>query len=224
MPPSETIVGHQRVFFFGAGASRPFGKMLMGEFVDSFKSKFSTPNTLLEQICKKERDLEFILEQLEEISATAYVYDARSRGVPTDYISNSNGGFGQTADALMDELRREIYLHYSSIENTESVKCFSTLFRTFDPDQRLHVVFTTNYDNAIECLCANDDDLNLMDGFIHKPRRREHVWSRRAFDEFKPSWSTDIVLFKLHGSANWLKRGHEIIQAPPDIRRKQCDV
>ena len=58
------IVGTPSVLFLGAGASQPYGKMLMGDFVRSFRKKNEhvsggpapiISNPLLDAICGKWR-------------------------------------------------------------------------------------------------------------------------------------------------------------------------
>jgi hypothetical protein len=74
---TNEIVESPRILFLGAGASRPFGKMLMGEFVDYLASAPDNADPdLVRAICRKKPDLEFLIEQLEEISTKAYLGDA----------------------------------------------------------------------------------------------------------------------------------------------------
>jgi len=53
--------------FLGAAASKPFGKMLMAEFINSlYADKTFTSSPLFKQIAQKNSDLEYLFEQLED--------------------------------------------------------------------------------------------------------------------------------------------------------------
>jgi hypothetical protein len=75
---ASMVIGTRSLLFLGAGASKPYGKMLMGEFVRSFRegtvfeqnSSDGVPptrvaNPLLDAICEENEDLEFLIEQLD---------------------------------------------------------------------------------------------------------------------------------------------------------------
>jgi hypothetical protein len=81
-------------------------------------------------------------------------------------------------------------------------------------------IFTTNYDLAIERYCdiAPSPTLSLVRGFRQRPISRNLHWSRTVFDEYaRPGEERSIVLFKLHGSADWVteKGSGEISITPP---------
>jgi hypothetical protein len=71
---SGVIIGSPRILFLGAGASRALDKMLMGEFVDSLLQENPPAPELLQAICGKEKDLEFLLAQLEELGSKDYLF------------------------------------------------------------------------------------------------------------------------------------------------------
>lgn len=78
---TNEIVESPRLLFLGAGASKPLGKMLMGEFVQHLLSGFPNESysPLLRAICEKNPDLEFLIEQLEEISSKRYLGNVHTR-------------------------------------------------------------------------------------------------------------------------------------------------
>jgi hypothetical protein len=74
---TNEIAESPRLLFLGAGASKPLGKMLMGEFVEHLTKQVSNEPyaELLRAICRKKPDLEFLIEQLEEICTKGYLGD-----------------------------------------------------------------------------------------------------------------------------------------------------
>ena len=73
-------------------------------------------------------------------------------------------------------------------------------------------MFTTNYDPSIETLCRSKG-WHLVDGFGHDPWRQEYSWNRNVFDEFKSSGEPTVVLFKIHGSTNWISDSKTIVKS-----------
>ncbi len=74
------------------------------------------------------------------------------------------------------------------------------------------VVFTTNYDPSIETLCRNKK-WRLVDGFEHDALRQEYSWNRGVFDTFKSSPEPTMVLFKIHGSTNWISDSGRMVKS-----------
>ncbi len=72
---ANDITESPRLLFLGAGASKPLGKMLMGEFVQHLSLQIHREPyaELVRAISRKDRDLEFLMEQLEEISTKEYL-------------------------------------------------------------------------------------------------------------------------------------------------------
>ncbi len=62
---SKYIVETPVTLFLGAGASKPLGKLLMGEFIDTLEHTFKTRG-LFDEIVSRDRDLEFLFEELDE--------------------------------------------------------------------------------------------------------------------------------------------------------------
>jgi len=64
---NETIINAPIAIFLGAGASQSLGKPLMGEFITRLEQQDALKNTyLFRTITAKQRDLEFLLEELEQ--------------------------------------------------------------------------------------------------------------------------------------------------------------
>jgi hypothetical protein len=68
-------------------------------------------------------------------------------------------------------------------------------------------IFTTNYDLAIENFCRKQFmQYGLTDGIEENPSEREIFWNPGEFERFcMHSLNRHIVLFKLHGSVNWMR-------------------
>jgi hypothetical protein len=99
--------------------------------------------------------------------------------------------------------------HYSEIDGERALELYSSLLVKLAQPHPL-VVFTTNYDLAIEKL-HEFGVIELVDGFSNgkylKPR-----WSRQGYDFYNPSGRGDVILFKLHGSVDWVRTPSEGIQ------------
>ena len=65
-------------------------------------------------------------------------------------------------------------------------------------------VFTTNYDTVIEEYCGNPDrHIERIDGFKLHPARHTHAWDGKFAPQYD-DFHTKVLLYKLHGSMNWL--------------------
>jgi hypothetical protein len=227
------IIGTPSILFLGAGASKPFGKMLMGEFVDWFRHKddkgfgrailTESKNELLDALCDEKKDLEFLIDELASLSSMTYlerrtrpVYlraDSTSLGAPSEQLVWPEfANLAGEARLLLAELKKEVYLHYREIENPAKLDLFTKIFRMVRGPMHPVVAFTTNYDPAVENLCA---ELNwtITDGFADVGRT--YVWSRNAFDAPAGPLGASLVLFKLHGSASWTRDHGRIVRSLP---------
>lgn len=226
---TSVIVGTPNLLFLGAGASMPYGKPLMGEFVRSFRFKgigenihlrgLGNPSLLLNAICDKQEDLEFLIEELDALSSRDYLerssFDPNppGTGVGQQWRWPEFQALAREARELLAQLKREVYLQYRSIPIPAETAILVRPISLLQTDSYPTVVFTTNYDPAVEKFCA-EQSLRLIDGFRHDDRTQEYVWNRAAFDgPLAPLGA--LVLFKLHGSANWHKDHGRIIKGPP---------
>jgi hypothetical protein len=234
---SSVIVGTPNLVLLGAGASKPYGKPLMGEFVRSFRYKgrgenkhlrgLGNPSSLLNAICDKQEDLEFLIEELDALSSRGYLEEKQSRipltssalpsrSIPEPIVRQNWPEFSQVAAEarkLLSEIKREVYLEYRSIPTLNETSILAKPISLLQTNSHPTVVFTTNYDPAVEKFCAIQN-LRLTDGFVHDERTQEYVWNRAAFDGLGLS-PNSLVLFKLHGSANWHLEQGRIVKGPP---------
>lgn len=201
----QSIVKTRAILFLGAGGTAPLGKKLMREFVkylDYVEPIRSNP--LFQNITAKECDLEFLLEELQDLETKEYIREE----------------LASSASNLRQRIEREIFRHYRSFPDLQKVKeHFLPLFQGFYNYLRIDeplVVFTTNYDLGVEEFCRQSGDYKLFDGFtLQSPLLGQMVWSPTSFKSFKPTRGVkNVVLFKLHGSTDWFKSGDRIIRGP----------
>jgi hypothetical protein len=222
------IIGTKHLLFLGAGASKPYQKMLMGEFVRSFREgtvfmqagangmpPTLVSSTLLDTICKEKEDLEFLLGELEMLSSRNYLA-TRLVGMRTPE-SRSNLQWpdiqvlSAEATGLLAKLKHQIYRHYRHIDEPEKTGVLVRTIKLLGGPRQPVVVFTTNYDPAVETFCRTHE-FQLIDGFRHDPLRQSYFWSRDAFEDLSDSNLGKLVLFKLHGSTDWFKQGDRLFK------------
>jgi hypothetical protein len=227
----NSIIGIPNLLFLGAGASKPYGKLLMGEFIRSFRAKVEagskqprvippvSSSPLLDAICNEREDLEFLIEELEALISRAYLgqqsFNPNPPGMGGTYQLRWPGlqEVASEARKLLASLKREVYLEYRSISDPTQTSILAKPISLLQADsQEPTVVFTTNYDPAVEKYCFAQK-LRLIDGFTHDEQTQEYSWNRATFEE-RPSPGT-LILFKLHGSANWHRDQGRIVKGLP---------
>jgi hypothetical protein len=216
------IVRCPKIVFLGAGASRPLGKMLMGEFVEDLLKKADCPApALLNAICKRNPDLEFLIGQLQEISDKGYLADTEQklRGDGLMYytipaVSPEFATLATDAIKLLAWVRRQVYEHYRNLEDPGKTFLLHELLLRVMVAPGFTVVFTTNYDPSVEEMCRKNG-CHIIDGFKNNIARREYVWDRSVFETFTRSGNETVVLFKIHGSTDWVKHSGRIVRTVP---------
>jgi hypothetical protein len=209
---SNSIVKAPCVVFLGAGASKPLGLMLMREFVFSVKNSSPPDSELFEAVCKQSEDLEYLFEQFAELETKDYLSFQTN---PRTIMHGS--GLQMAAGRLNSWLREKVFLHYRSIdENNKNLALLANILNPLLEKSSPVVVFTTNYDPAVEVLSRGALKCSLVDGFRLDPLRQEYFWDREVFDKVSfPSGINSLVLFKLHGSTDWVQRGARIVKSVP---------
>jgi hypothetical protein len=224
---NSTILEAPLTLFLGAGASQPLGKPTMAPFVTALATKMDKSGHAslplfnhLAATCKG--DLENILGELDAI-LNLKSFSGVSTTVSGSYLSSDKSA----AWRLRTEIEYEIVKEYSDISASLVAKVyepfFDLVFSQIDPNRYCLPIFTTNYDTAIEEFCHLNQDYALVDGFI--PDGRDYVWDGAAFHSFQLTpQKKNIVLFKLHGSVNWIyvKAKREIFRTQPF--HQQADI
>jgi SIR2-like domain len=237
---NKHIIESPVTLFLGAGASKPLGKMLMFEFIDYLeKHKGFKRRPLFDEIVSKDRDLEFLFEELDEWIGKEYYrpYELAQKTSSIGEMIRPPGfdkeikEFEQAfqkllidAHRLRSDLKREVFHAYRTISNPVAVaNLFQPIFDAISISQKSPslplVIFTTNYDPAIEEFRAHSPaKYALHDGFFHDEDSTTYLWKRSQFDSFQPSKAKkDIVLFKIHGSTSWTKTVRGIAKSPTPI-------
>src|SRR5260370_22979304 len=218
MTVSKEITEAPCVIFLGAGASKVVGLMLMKEFVDSLKSSNVPERKLFDAICKQKDDLEYLFEQLSDIEKKELLgFTSQPKEGSLELVRSwSATGIDVMALRLNSWLREQVFLHYRQIdENSKKLILLANILKPFLQKSRPLVVFTTNYDPVVEVLCREHLKCNVIDGFRHDMSRSEYLWEREVFDKATFPSGDSLVLFKLHGSANWVQSGGRILKSPP---------
>lgn len=213
------------VLFLGAGASAPLGKMLMIPFVDHLEKKLKQSNPLFSDIVARKRDLEFLLEALaniNDISFLRYLIQPGRELVHEGGTDVRKENRKRTEDTFSDLQRsarnlrayieKEVFTHYRAFENEQSVvELMSPIITEISEVSSVPpIVFTTNYDPAIEKFCELSGAYTCIDGLVHNQQTRSYEWRAENYELTVPSNS--LYLFKLHGSTDWVRSGGRIVR------------
>jgi hypothetical protein len=244
---SHQIVTAPVILFLGAGASASLGKPLMNEFLKSIEGTAADPQASeLISIVRRARgdDLEAVMEDLQELRRFEYINSFAGETLDKDAMAvawaarHYPGGPAPTG--FQPDITKPFPISQSLVKRA-LLQVRDGIIREYGnvPEDRLHAlydplfanvfraikrrclpIFTTNYDLAIEQYCdtAPSPIINLVRGFRQRPISKTLSWSRTVFDEYVlPTEERNIVLFKLHGSADWVteKGSKEITITPP---------
>ena len=219
MAVSKDIIKAPCVIFLGAGASQPLGLKLMKDFVDSLRNDNPPEEELFEAISKQNEDLEYLFEELSSLETKEYLtFTPQREGMSALGLDRSfviGHGIKERARDLNSWLKEKVFLHYRQVKEQDKLAVLANILRPFLLKSRPLVVFTTNYDPVVETLCYEHLKCALVDGFQANPIRPEYFWNRQVFDEASFSSGPSLVLFKLHGSANWVRSGVRILKGAP---------
>ena len=221
MQLNRQILQSPVVLFLGAGASQSLDKLTMKPFVERLPARIKyrpdpVKKALQHLIEHCGDDLENILGELDAIihlkSATSVsmIREGGSRSISQD-----------VANSVRHAIEYDIIREYAEVPLEKVTRLyrplFDLIFARIDPQVHCLPIFTTNYDPAIETFCdAHANEYALTDGFKHM--HRDYVWDPETFHgfHFTPG-KRSIVLFKLHGSVDWLllRLKNAIIRSQP---------
>jgi hypothetical protein len=217
------------VFFFGAGASAPFGIPTMKQFVNDFEE------FLLENAEKKEREMYSDIKKTLENKTHRHV-DLEAIFTVIDGIVNYDNPEKLGMLALYFESERK--KHFPTTEHVETCNKLKAKFQNFIKEKcdipgtfpkiekvysdffnRIALelgtydtrgkyvfnsnwnIFTTNYDVCLEYYWRTLIQINLDTAFMFDKRRSKCIMRPNSILANPPGV---IKLFKLHGSINWM--------------------
>ena len=221
------VHSEQVVFFFGAGASAPFGIPTMKQFVVDFE-KYLHGNANDSEI-KLYRDIKETLEQRSsdqvDLEAVFTVidgiinYSQERLGLLSLYLATKFREPNKLDKSLCKSLRgkfRKFVKEKCEIpeESRDKIKMvYKDFFNRFALElsgsninqrneyawQRDWSIFTTNYDTCLEYYWNVATEIGVDTGFEHVKRKNVNVLRPLKFLQE----GIGIQLFKLHGSINW---------------------
>jgi hypothetical protein len=220
MALNPTIMKSPVILFLGAGASVPLGKPVMQQFVARLAGEITPANEaslLSVLISARGHDMELILGDLETFLSLHYVssFILDGENLPNCEVNRND------AASLRSLIRHSIIREYRVIDTKKVVEVYKPLFDIIfshvNSESYCLPIFTTNYDLTIESFCEKEySEYDLVDGM--EEMLREVFWNPNEFENFRiQPQKRNIVLFKLHGSVNWMRltSNGKIVQSLP---------
>ncbi len=231
------------VLITGAGASVPFGLPTAAGFLDVLRGNNAIDQRYLEEAITASQGL-VANTQIESVDVESLLdhLSSFSRGVQS-FLAESKRSISKNEESriieratqyakLREQILKSIVDTYGDV-NAAIVgpvlhaltyglsKCF---------DIKVLPVFTLNYDLAFETYVdQNQPKVEIIDGFDRTPSKLNRQWAREIIERslakpFPDDTELRLLLFKLHGSANWgrdsLTRNlHQIGLVPRDPGR-----
>jgi len=197
--------------FLGAGASAPLGMKTTLQFMTSVLTERGINSNLISEIITsvtpseeldKKVDIEAVLDYLEKLIEAREACQKLLGVLPSSF---------DEIIKLRDQIEDLVVTHYSEIDAPKAFKHYEPLFEELAPFYSVPV-FTTNYDLSIEKAYEHPRaQFQLIDGF-KKTRRTIPHWSQVEYNNYKPRRRKEIILFKLHGSVDWVRAPHGELQ------------
>lgn len=215
------------VFFFGAGASAPFGIPTMKQFVTDFesflernasedeKAKYADMKKTLEDVLHRPVDLEAVFTVIDGILnynserlSLLSLYSATGFRVPNEAdlkicksLKEKFQSFVREKCVIPEESFAKIEKVYHDFFNRFALELSNG--RNANRDyawQTNWTIFTTNYDMCLEYYWREVAGAGIDTGFeFDTVRNISELHSQKFFKE-----NIGLQLFKLHGSVNWL--------------------
>lgn len=211
---NETLYKNDVIIFLGVGASAPLGMKTTVQFIDWVKNQPEIDLNLLTQVISnvkpseeidKKVDIEAVLDYLDIIIESSESY----KQLFILYKAESAESLGRIV-TLRNRIRDLIVEHYSELDINKAYRHYAPLFE--GSEIRCLPIFTTNYDLSIEKAYEHSKaQFHLIDGF-KKTRRTIPYWSKVEYNNYKPVKGKEIILYKLHGSVDWVRAPNGEIQ------------
>lgn len=215
------------VFFFGAGASAPFGIPTMKQFVIDFEKLLTQSGTkdeqrtytsikeTLEKTLGKQVDLETVFTVIDGIldygperlgllslySATAFNYPNKTDIAVCESLKEKFQKFVKAKCAIPEESLAEIRMVYHDFFNRFALELEGGYSIHNDYAYKTNwTIFTTNYDLCLEYYWREVAGVNIDTGFEYNTVRKVDSLNSEKF----LMKNIGMQLFKLHGSVSWL--------------------
>ena len=205
---NEAIYKQPLVLFLGAGASADLGKMTSVQFLDKLQSDQSGDEWQLLMSIREhvqgsaelggKHDIEAVLDFIESLTQAKKSFEEMGGSVYLEKLDE--------LARLGAQIKDRVVSHFSEMDAVKA----ATLHVAFLPklaESKPLPLFTTNYDVAIEKTSLILE--RIVDGF-----QRDLVipeWRRWEYENYKSAHG-DIILFKLHGSVDWVRTPGGAIQ------------
>ncbi len=186
IPRIASVIGRARAYL---KPSEELGR-LDAEAVLDFLENLVTAGKMFEDFGGRELLRE--REELEEIKSVIHL-------VPALATYKVEGNM-----EIRDQIKDLVVEHYSKIEEQKAYELYAPLLELSKLKRfRPLPIFTTNYDLAIEKAYELGGAIRLIDGFS-RPFATTPRWSREEYDDYATFVGREIMLFKLHGSVDWV--------------------
>lgn len=208
------------VLFLGAGTSIQFDIPATKEFKEYLLQNDTTGVKILNSLLTQEEfpDIEHVLTCLKELLDTrknkAGIYLGKQDNgilVNENPSITVNEIFGQSL-GLYNFIMQTLFKKYQIEPKLHSTlnDFYGGLFELIGQYSNRIDVGTTNYDLAVETFCSlNASQYICIDGF--KIADTKFIWMPNKYEElYKASVDIPILLYKIHGSLNWVKEGSQI--------------
>ncbi len=241
---NEAIYNQPLVLFLGAGASSFLGKKTTVQFFDWLKSDPEFANiypilSAVEHHIKPSNevsnpDIEAVLDFLENLVSAGKLFQdfggeellreskelEKTKNVPHLCPIPAIYSWDENI-RICNQIKDLVVKHYSEIDGQKAYELYGPVlqlsnFKRFQPLP----VFTTNYDLAIGKAHEIESTARMMiDGFSWFSSTIPK-WSRAEYDDYETITNNEVILFKLHGSVDWVRTPSGAIQR---VEGKQRD-
>ena len=211
--------------FLGAGASVPYDKPTTKEFKDLLKKERldGITNDILQSILSIPEfdDVEHVLQAIKETNdfmtnwGGSYFRGLQNQDSLHLQFQRTNINFEEFAQhrqIIQTLIEDKIFDHYrwNHQKDHDLDKIMHCILEELMEDSERKIVFTTNYDRAVERYCEMKE-FQILDGYTLKSALGMPVWDPSSFeceDEDKSPEGIDplkpkVYLYKLHGSLSW---------------------
>ena len=207
--------------FLGAGASVPFDFPTTVQFKEKLRNMPEKPIGLDQFLNNSAyNDIEHILRAIEDIEKFPTTLGGKFFQSPTTLTWPGSPGqmnikqLLEILKIIVTIIKEQVYKLYSwdDSKNDKLLNMYDDIFSILSESKNKIHVFTTNYDQAIENYCDNNDKFRCNDGFGYDSNIRKSVFDKKCFDEDDQNGQIIVNLYKLHGSLNWQKHSSRMIR------------